>query len=158
MWRWIVLVFALLFMFSRMTRLQPSARDRKLQTLRQVAAQMGLTVRFWTLRTSGYPSRQLPNSGFMYYFPWPITEPPAALWAVWMSTEGAVLDVAGQVPALARQWLNAFHQNFPGHWALLECSTTGMGLLWKEVGEPDDVKNIAHALDLLRKNLAVIKN
>jgi hypothetical protein len=33
-----------------------------------------------------------------------------------------------------------------------------MGLLWKEVGEPDDVKNIAHALDLLRKNLAVIKN
>ncbi len=158
MWRWIVLIFALLFIFSRMTRLQPSSRDKKLQLLRQTAAQAGLAVRFWTLRTSGYQRRQLPESGFMYYFPWPITETPKMLWAVWLNADGELQDVAGKVPVLAQQWLTSFRQNFPDSWALLECSATGMGLLWQECGEPQDVTNIAQALDVLRKNLDVIPN
>ena len=158
MWRWIVLAFALLFIASRLTRLRPSAHDKKLELLRQTAAQMGLAVRFWTLRTSGYQRRQLPESGYMYYFPWPITDQPQALWAVWLNAEGEVQNIAGNVPALAQQWLVAFRQNFPEHWAMLECSATGSGLLWQERGEPDDVKNIAQALGVLRKNFDVIVN
>lgn len=157
MWRWIVLIFALLFIFSRLTRMQLSPRDKKLQLLRQTAAQMGLSVRFWTLRTSGYQRRQLPESGFMYYFPWPLTEQPKALWAIWLSVDGEIQNIAGKVPALAQQWLSSFHQNFPDSWALLECSATGVGLLWQECGEPDDIKNIAQALDVLRKNFDVIQ-
>ncbi len=157
MWRWIVLVFALLFIFSRLTRMRLSPRDKKLQSLRETAAQMGLAVRFWTLRTSGYQRRQLPESGFMYYFPWPLTEQPAALWAIWLNANGEMQNVAGEVPVLARQWLTSFHQSFPDSWALLECSATGVGLLWQEQGEPDDVKNIAQALDVLRKNFDVIQ-
>jgi len=157
MWRWIVLVFALLFIFSRLTRLQPSSRDKKLQLLRQTAAQMGLAVRFWTLRTSGYQHRQLPESGFMYYFPWPLTEQPKTLWAIWLNKDGEMQNIAGAVPILAEQWLISFRQNFPSKWALLECSATGVGLLWQEHGELDDVKNIAQALDVLRKNFDVIQ-
>ena len=158
MWRWIILVFALLFIVSRMTSLRPSARDKKLQLLRQTAAQMGLAVRFWTLRTSGYQCRQLPESGFMYYFPWPMTDPPKVLWALWLNADGEMQNVAGTVPVLAQQWLTSFHKNFPENWALLECSMTGVGLLWQERGELEDVKNIAQALDVLRKNIDVIQS
>lgn len=156
MFRWIILVFVSLFIVAQVMRLQPSRRDRQLQALRQAAARAGLAVRFWTLRNSGYSHRQLPESGFMYYFPWPLQEPPLAVWAVWMNPAGEVFDVSGKSPDLARQWLDSFREKYSGAWALLECSATGMGLLWQERGEPEDVHNIAEALDLLRKNIDAI--
>ncbi len=156
MWRWIILAFALLFIFSRVTRLQPSHRDKKLQVLRQTATQAGLAVRFWTKRTSGYQARLLPESGFMYYFPWFASERPKSHWAVWLDVEGNTHRVAGEVPDLAQQCLRSFQKNFPESWALLECNAIGMGLLWQEQGEPEDVNNIAQALDVLRKNFDVV--
>ncbi len=156
MWRWVILAFAVLFIISRLARLQPSPRDKKLQLMRQAATQAGLAVRFWTKRNSGYQSRLLPESGFMYYFPWPVSDQPKKHWAIWLDVEGNTHGIAGEVPDLAQKCLYSFQQNFPNSWALLECNAVGMGLLWQECGELDDVNKIAQALDVLRKNFDVV--
>lgn len=154
MMRWILLIAILLFVCGQIVRMRPTKRDQQLQVLRKAAMQVGLTVRFWTRRNSGYNYKSLPESGFIYLLPWP---PKHHLvvnhWAVWLSAGGDIVTVTGAVPDLAQQWLLSFRTRFADAWALLEYNQSGIALLWQERGGPDDVKNIADALDLLRKNL-----
>ncbi|MBK8288122.1 MAG: hypothetical protein IPK95_05330 [Cellvibrionales bacterium] len=152
--RWLVLIAILVFVFAQITRMRPSRRDQQLQALRKAASVAGLTVRFWTSRNSGYSHRQLPESGFMYILPWPLKHDHAApAWALWVNSHGEVLNIAGQPPELAQQYLASFRERFADAWGLLECNNAGVCLLWEERGEPADVQDIADALDLLRKNL-----
>lgn len=151
--RWLVLVAILLFIFSQLTRLRPSKRDQQLQGLRKAASRAGLVVRFWTARNSGYRLRQLPESGFVYLLPRLPQRDPEKPWALWLHADGGTQVLVGQPPELASQWLDAFRNRFTDAWALLECNDAGISLLWQERGEPDDVQNIADALQLLRQNL-----
>src|SRR6478735_361002 len=157
--RWLVLLAILLFVVAQITRMRPSKRDLQLQGLRKAAARAGLVVRFWTVRNSGYSHRQLPESAFIYLQPWsPEYIHNAPAWTLWMNASGEMLSLVGKPPDLARQYLHSFRERFTDAWALLECNHAGLGLLWQERGEPDDVQNIADALDLLRKNLDVLPN
>ncbi|HSC76756.1 MAG TPA: hypothetical protein VLB90_11030 [Pseudomonadales bacterium] len=157
--RWIILVAIIVFVVSQIIHLRPSKRDQQLQALRKAATRAGFVVRFWTLRNSGYDHRQLPESGFMYLLPRQSRHVANSnAWALWISANGEMLNIGGHPPDLARQCLTAFRERFPDAWALLECSDAGLGLLWQERGEPDDVQNIADALDLLRKNLDALPN
>jgi hypothetical protein len=151
--RWLVLIAILAFVFSQLTRLRPSKRDQQLQALRKAAANAGLLVRFWTARNSGYTNRQLPDSGFIYQLPWMAHRHAPVNWAIWIAVDGSLSNLAGNPPELAERWLFSFRDRFADAWALLECNDSGLNLLWHERGEPDDVQNIADALDLLRKNL-----
>lgn len=151
--RIVVIAAILLFVFGQLTRLRPSGRDRQLQALRKAATSAGLSVRFWTARNSGYSQRQLPESGYLYQLPCPKELASREIWALWLDSGGGVLTIAGQPPDLARDWLDAFRNRFSDGWALLECTEAGMGLLWQERGEPDDVQKIADALNRLRQNL-----
>lgn len=154
--RWIFLAFAVLFVVAQVVRIQPSRRDKQLLLLRQAATRAGLAVRFWTARSGGYNNRQLPASGFMYYIPWNVKEPAPLSWSVWMQANGEIQNVVGNPPALAHQWLTAFRNTHVDAWALLECNATGLGVLWKEQGEPEGVQQIADALHLLRQNISVV--
>ncbi len=151
--RIVAIAVILLFVFGQLTRLRPSGRDRQLQALRKAATSAGLSVRFWTARNSGYNQRQLPESGYLYQLPCQKGFAHQAIWALWLESGGGVLALAGQPPDLARDWLDAFRLRFPDGWALLECTESGVGLLWQERGEPDDVQKIADALNRLRQNL-----
>ena len=157
--RWIILIAIILFIAAQITRLRPSKRDQQLQSLRKAAAHAGFIVRFWTARNSGYSYRALPESAFIYLLPWqPQTNNTTDVWALWVSANGEMVNIAGQPSDLARQWLVSFRERFPDAWALLECNSTGLGLLWQERGDPGDIQNIADALDLLRKNLNAFTN
>ena len=157
--RWIILIGIILFVVAQIARLRPSKRDQQLQNLRKAASHAGFIVRFWTARNSGYSHRNLPESAFIYLLPWqPKVTHTADVWAVWINANGEMVNVAGQPPDLAQQWLVSFRERFPDAWALLECNATGMGLLWQERGDANDIQNIADALDLLRKNLNALPN
>lgn len=151
--RWLVLFAVFAFVFSQISRLRPSKRDRQLQALRKAATNAGLLVRFWTARKSGYSFRQLPESGFVYQLPWIANRHSPVSWAIWIGADGRISNLAGHPPDLAEQWLFSFRDRFPDAWALLESNDSGINLLWQERGEPDDVQNIADGMSLLRKNL-----
>ena len=151
--RYVIIIAIVLFVLAQLTRLRPSNRDQQLQALRKAAANAGLAVRFWTARNSGYKQRYLPESGYLYQLPLMPDERPCLPWALWLASSGEMVTLAGQPPELARQWLASFRERFADAWGMLECSGTGMGLLWQERGEPDDVQKIADALTLLRHNL-----
>lgn len=155
--RWLLLVAILLFIAAQISRLRPSKRDQQLQDLRQAATRAGLLVRFWTQRNSGYQHRQLPESGYQYVLPWPSKDEPVARWAVWQSAAGELFPLGGTaIPDLAGRWLETFRQRFPDAWALLECSDSGIGLLWQERGAAEDINNIADSLVALRENLRAL--
>ena len=157
--RWIILIAIILFIAAQITRLRPSKRDQQLQSLRKAASHAGFIVRFWTARNSGYIYRGLPESAFIYLLPWqPEIIHTTDIWALWVNANGEMVNIAGQPPDLARQWLVSFRERFPDAWALLECNSTGLGLLWQERGDANDIQNIADALDLLRKNLNAFSN
>jgi hypothetical protein len=153
MTRWLVLAAILLFIVAQMTRLRPSKRDQQLQALRAAAGRAGLSVRFWASRTSGYKLRQLPESGYIYILPWPLPHSVSVRWALWLDADGSTSTLAGEPPAVARDWLVAFRQRFPDGWALLETGEAGLCVLWQERGDVLDVEHLAQALDLLRKSL-----
>lgn len=153
MLRWLFIAVIAFFIVGQLTRLRPSKRDQQLQALRATAAQAGLVVRFWTSRNSGYQHRQLPTSGFLYSLPWLSHGDTPQHWAVWVSEAGDMVTLAGNPPSLAQEWLTSFRQRFPDGWALLECTQTGLGVLWQERGNADDVRSLASALGLLRKSL-----
>lgn len=153
MMRWLFVLIIAGFIVGQIARLRPSRRDQQLQLLRAAAAQSGLSVRFWTARNSGYQHRHLPDSGFLYSLPWLSHANSPANWALWVSEHGEITTLSGSPPALARDWLASFRVRFPDGWALLECSQSGLGILWQERGSEADVKSLAAALDLLRKSM-----
>lgn len=154
--RWLILAAILLFIVAQLTRLRPSQRDKQLEDLRKAAGRAGLSVRFWTLRNSGYSQRQLPESGYLYLLPWPAKYVPSGKWALWINASGETMVLAGQPPDLSRQWLDSFRHRFADAWALLECNDSGIGLVWQERGQSEDVQNIADAMLLLRDNLEAL--
>ena len=157
--RWVILIGIILFVIAQIMRLRPSKRDQQLQSLRKAASHAGFIVRFWTARNSGYSHHNLPESAFIYLLPWqPKVTHTDDVWALWINAKGEMVNLAGQPPDLAQQWLVSFRERFPDAWALLECNATGMGLLWQERGDANDIQNIADALDLLRKNLNALPN
>ncbi len=152
--RWLVLVAILLFIAAQISRLIPSKRDQQLQDLRQAATRAGLLVRFWTKRNSVYQHRQLPESGYQYVLHFPAKDEPVERWAVWQNTAGELFPLGGTpTPELARRWLETFRERFPDSWAMLECSGSGIGLLWQERGSVEDIHTIADSLGTLRENL-----
>ncbi len=154
MLRWIVLLLIVFFVAGQLAHLRPSRRDKQLQAMRSTAARAGLGVRFWTARSSGYVLRQLPTTAFMYSLPWPNRSQRVQRWALWMQADnGETIVLAGEPPKLAQDWLSAFRQRYPSAWALLECGDNGLGVLWQELGNEQDVQSLAEALDLLQKSL-----
>lgn len=151
--KWLVLIAILAFIASQITRLRPSARDAQLQKLRQSASRSGLLVRFWTLRSSGLSLRKLPESGFVYILPWPHGSPVPSRWALYLSEQGECSAQAGSPPGVAYDWLNAFQQQFPAGWALLESAEGGVSVLWQERGTEKDIEALAAAMRLLLKSL-----
>ena len=151
--KWLVLIAIVAFIASQITRLRPSARDAQLQKLRQSATRSGLLVRFWTLRSSGLSLRKLPESGFVYILPWSRGSVVSPRWALYLSEQGECSSLAGSPPGVAHDWLNAFQQQFPAAWALLESTDVGLSVLWQERGTEKDIEDLASAMKLLLKSL-----
>lgn len=153
MLRWLLLLVVVAFVVGQLMRLRPSARDAQLLLLRQAARAAGLQVRFWTRSSSGYSQRFLPDSGYSYTLPSLRGEAVPGRWAAWISEQGELCDVAGNVPSVAKSWLEAFQQRYPGAWALLESNETGLAVLWPERGEQQAIVDFSEALQLLKKSI-----
>ena len=151
--RWLILIVIVAFVLGQLMHLKPSARDKELQAMRQLASRKGLQVRFWTLAASGYNRPDIPSSGFMYTLPWPRGFSGFGRWAAWQSAGAGMLALAGKPPAAAEEWLAAFRGHFPGAWALLESGEAGLSVLWPERGGNQGIEDLAASLQLLQKTL-----
>jgi hypothetical protein len=150
--RWFILLVVVAFVVGQVMRLRPSSRDVQLQKMRQAASRLGLFVRFWTLRASGYTQYGLPESGFMYSLPLGDAR-SLNRWVLWMTGAGDVRVLSGTPPDLARDWLQAFRQRHPDSWILLEYSDSALSVLWEEKGGEKAVEDLAGALSLLKKSI-----
>lgn len=152
----VIVAAILLFVGMQVTRMIPSKRDTQLQRLRDCAKKEGLQVSFWTARVQRYQHYQLPASGFEYLLPEPDDNDPKPAWALWVNSAGEVRKLHGTVPDQAVYFVEAYQQRFDRGWMLLEQRASGLGFVWEERGQTQDVIDLAASVRNLRAQLGAL--
>lgn len=152
----LIIAAIILFIGMQVTRMIPSKRDEQLHRLRECAKREGLQVSFWTARTQRYQHHQLPASGFQYLLPEAPDHTPPASWALWANSKGELRKLHGEVPEQAVNFVQAFQRRYANGWILLEQRAGGLGFVWEERGQTQDVIDLAASVRNLREQLGAL--
>lgn len=136
----LVIVLVVALMLGPILWLKPSARDSRLASLRQRAAQNGLTVQMQPL-----PAALGEGSAAVYFAHWQNPHRLQTGWRLELRSMCHEMYFAGkwdwyrEQPAPAAAWdtLRRLLQQLPGDATAVDCSDIGLGIQWREASGDD---------------------